>query len=167
MTDMPRIAAATEHSVVHSTFVIERTLDALPERVFRAMSDPEIKRRWFGGPPEWETTERTMDFRVGGRETDIGGPKGGPHSAFRATYLNIVPNERIIFAYDMDIDGVPISVSVTTIELKREGSQTHLTFTEQGAYLDAFDKPEMREHGTREILEQLVKEIDRQVAAGE
>lgn len=167
MTDMPRIAPATEHSVVHSTFVIERVLNASPERVFTAFADPEIKARWFHGPPEWETTEATMDFRVGGRETDVGGPKGGPHSAFRATYLNIVPNKRIIFAYDMDIDGVPISVSVTTIELKSEGTRTRLVFTEQGAYLDAFDKPEMREHGTREIVDQLVQEIDRQVAARE
>lgn len=92
---------------------------------------------------------------MGGKEVNVGGPKGGPHSAFRATYLNIVPDERIIYAYDMDLDGVPISVSVTTVELKPSGAGTRLVLTEQGAYLDDFDNPAGREEGTMEALHAL------------
>ena len=36
-----------ERSVIHSTFVIERSYAATPERVFRAFADPDKKRRWF------------------------------------------------------------------------------------------------------------------------
>ena len=93
-----------------------------------------------------------MDFRVGGRETNESGPKGGPWSAFVAIYQDIVPNERIIYTYEMTLDGKRISVSVSTIELKPEGNGTRLVLTEQGAYLDGWDNPDQREQGTRDLL---------------
>jgi uncharacterized protein YndB with AHSA1/START domain len=36
-----------ERSVTHSTFVIERTYDASPARVFAAWLQPKAKARWF------------------------------------------------------------------------------------------------------------------------
>ena len=100
-----------------------------------------------------------MDFRVGGKETSIGGPKGGPLIEFRATYLDIVLDQRIIYAYDMDIDGKKISVSVATIEIKPEGKGTRLKVTEQGAYLDGFDNGDLREKGTHDLLDALGKSL--------
>jgi uncharacterized protein YndB with AHSA1/START domain len=105
-----------------------------------------------------------MDFRVGGRETSRGGPKGGPVHAFDALYYDIVPNERIVFAYDMHLDDLRISVSLATIELKPEGNGTRLILTEQGAYLDGHDKPAMRQSGTEELLDQLGAELQHQLA---
>jgi hypothetical protein len=54
-----------------------------------------------------------------------------------------------------------ISVSVATVELEPQGSGTRLIFTEQGAFLDGFDDPAMREHGTRELLDALGAELRR------
>ncbi|MGZ4140368.1 MAG: SRPBCC domain-containing protein, partial [Actinomycetota bacterium] len=75
--------------------------------------------------------------------------------SFDALIQDIVPNERIITTYEMQIDGVRISVSVATVELEPEGSGTRLVYTEQGAFLDAFDNPAQREEGTRELLGKL------------
>ena len=61
-------------SVTHATFVVERTYDAAPSRVFAAWSEPEAKARWFGG----SDGEFELDFRVGGREFSRGGPPDGP-----------------------------------------------------------------------------------------
>jgi hypothetical protein len=55
----------------------------------------------------------------------------------------------------MHRDSARMSVSVTTVELLSDGVGTHLRYTEQGVYLDGEDKPELREHGTREILDKL------------
>jgi uncharacterized protein YndB with AHSA1/START domain len=57
----------------------------------------------------------------------------------------------------MYADGARISVSVATIDLVPEGGGTRLTYTEQGAFLDGRDVPEMRKEGTEEMLDGLVK----------
>lgn len=147
-------------SVNHTTFVIERTYAASPARVFSAFSDPAIKTQWFGGPPEWGQAEQSIDFREGGSELNRGGPKGGPVHSFQAHFFDIVPNERIIFAYEMHLDDRRISVSLTTITLTPSGKGTKLTFTEQGAFLDGWDDPAGREHGTRELLNALGAFLD-------
>ena len=145
----------SERSVVHSTFVIERSLKATPKRVFDAFADPTKKAKWFHGPADWDLDERTMDFRVGGIETSVGGPKGGWVSAFTATYQDIIPNERIVYTYEMKVDGKRISVSLATLEFAPEGSGTRFKLTEHGAYLDGSDDGAGREHGTRELIKQL------------
>jgi len=158
MTDAP------QRSATHATFSIDRDYPVSPARVFRAFADPKAKAQWFGGPPEWDQGERSMDFRIGGREVNAGGPPGGQTHRFEAIYWDIVPNERIIYSYDLCLDDRRISVSVTTIELKPTATGTHLTFTEQGAYLDGWDHPEMRETGTRDLLDKLGAALARSVA---
>jgi len=152
----------TKRSVTHATFVIERSYAASPERVYAAMTKPEIKARWFAGPDEWGQGKYEFDFREGGRERTSGGPPGGPVHTYQATYYDIVPNERFISAYEMHLDDRRISVSVATVELKPEGKGTRLTFTEQGAFLDGFDDPGQREGGTRSLLDALDAELKRQ-----
>jgi uncharacterized protein YndB with AHSA1/START domain len=151
-------------SVTHDTFVIERTYPASPARVFAAWADPAIKPRWFGGPEDWGPEEFELDFRIGGREVSRGGPVGGPIHAYDARYYDIVPNERIVYAYDMHIDETRISVSVATVEFKPAGAGTRLTFTEQGTYLDGHDTSAERKHGTGELLDALGAELRREPA---
>lgn len=142
-------------SVVHNTFVIDRSYDASPARVFAAFADPAIKAQWFAGPSEWTKEKPKYDFRVGGRESIAGGPKGGQVHRFDALYYDIVPNERIVYTYDMHMDDARISVSLATCEFKAEGKGTRLVYTEQGAYLDGHDYPAQREAGTRDLFDKL------------
>lgn len=142
-------------SVTHSTFTLERTYGASPARVFAAFADPEQKAAWFAGPPEWPLAAFEVDFRVGGRELNRGGPKEGPMHSFEALYYDIVPDERIVYSYEMHLDDKRISVSLATIELTPAADGTRLTLTEQGAYLDDFDDPTLRETGTRDLLDAL------------
>ncbi|MFC3798828.1 SRPBCC family protein [Cohnella sp. GCM10012308] len=137
-----------KRSTHHATFTLERTYPAKPERVFRAWSDVEAKARWFSGA-------EIFDFRVGGREYSNGGPPDGPVFTFDACYQDIVPNERIVYSYVMDMDGRRISASVTTVELHPAEDGTRLVFTEQGVFLDGLDTAEQREHGTNELLNML------------
>jgi len=140
----------------HLTFTIERDYSATPAKVFRAFADPGAKRTWFAGPPgQWTELERAFDFRVGGRERARGGWPDGSTSDFQATYLDIVEDARIIYAYDMYVNDRKISVSLATIELHAGANGTRLTFTEQAAFLDGYSTPEDREAGTRQLLEQL------------
>ncbi len=141
-----------KRSVTHATFVIERTYSVVPSKVFAAFADPAAKAAWFVGPDEWSTANFKLDFRVGGRETTSGGPKGGPVHSFDAIYQDIVPNQRIVYSYDIHLDDTRISVSLATVELMTEGSGTRLIFTEQDVFLDGYDNVKDREHGTRDLL---------------
>ena len=60
-------------TVVHDTFVIERTYDAPVKLVFEAWADPTLKARWFVGSPDALGAGYDLDFRVGGREAFRGG----------------------------------------------------------------------------------------------
>ena len=151
-----------ERSVTHATFILERTYDASPARVFKAWADPEIKARWFRGPEEWTRDKCELDFRVGGRERLSGGPVGGAAHSYDAIYQDIVPNERIIIGYDMHLDSTRISVSLMTVELRPKGKGTQLTFTEQAAFLDGFDDAGGRERGSIGLLDKLSRELERQ-----
>jgi uncharacterized protein YndB with AHSA1/START domain len=69
----------TARSVTHGTFVIERSYDASPHRLFAAWSDPKAKAQWFAGPDDWQPSDHRTDFRVGGQEHVSGAsPDGGP-----------------------------------------------------------------------------------------
>jgi uncharacterized protein YndB with AHSA1/START domain len=155
----------TERSVVHATFVIERTYPVAPARVFAAWADPALKTRWFAGPDDWETSLYELDFRVGGWERSRGGSPGGPVISYEARFQDIVPDQRIVYAYEMHLDEMRISVSLATVELKPAGAATRLVVTEQGAYLDGRDTPDQREQGTGTLLDALGEVLQRGVAS--
>lgn len=50
------------------------------------------------------------------------GPGGGTVSAFHCVYQDIVPGERIVYAYRMALADKPISVSLATVELNLMGA---------------------------------------------
>jgi uncharacterized protein YndB with AHSA1/START domain len=141
----------SSRSATHSTFTIERNYPASPARVFAAWADLNAKGQWFGPGGE---QEHELDFREGGREHFQAAVEGAVYS-YDALYEDVVRDERIVYTYNMHRDGVRISVSLTTVELVSDGDGTHLRYTEQGVYLDGEDKPELREHGTKELLDKL------------
>lgn len=141
-----------ERFVKHATFVVERTYAASPERVYQAWSNSEAKAKWF-------SKADIFDFQVGGREYSRGGPPEGPVFVFDAVYQEIVPQQRIVYTYTLDSGDTRISVSITTIELIEVEGGTTLIFTEQGAFFDGLDTPEVREHGTNELLDALGKSL--------
>jgi len=144
-----------KRNITHATFVIERDFPHPPAKVFNAFADPASKAQWFGGPDEWNKSNNTFDFRVGGKESVSGGPPEGPVHHYNAEYWDIVPDERIVSSYQMHIDETRISVSLATIEFKPTAAGTTFVLTEQGFFLDGYDDAGERERGTRELLCQL------------
>ena len=145
--------------MTHATFTLERTYDAPPPKVFKAFADPAIKRRWFVEGDGWDIEEFAGEFKVGGNERSRFRLKGGKPVRNDTTYHDIVPNERIIFAYTMTVGENRISASLATCEFKPSGSGTRFVFTEQGAFLDGFDSVSSREGGWKGLLDALGRAV--------
>ncbi len=152
----------TRATCAHGTFTLERTYPAAPARVFAAWGDVELKTRWFIGPEGWKELARELDFRVDGRELLRGRHGSGMETLFTARYHDLVRDERIVYVYDMHLDGKHHSVSLASVELSREGRGTRLVFTEQVVFLDGTEGAagtSARERGTAAHLDRLAQRL--------
>jgi uncharacterized protein YndB with AHSA1/START domain len=150
--------------VVHSTFVLERSYPKKPARVFAAFADPAKKRRWYGESDNHDLEIFEMDFRPGGIERARyrfrqGSPFPGVALTHEGSFLDIVPDRRIVNASTMAMDGRRFSASLLTIELLPAEAGTDLICTHQGAFFEGADGPQMREAGWRQLFDKLAKEL--------
>jgi len=160
----------TIDAAVHTTFVLERTYPVPPARVFAAFATEAVKRRWFVDSLGKSAASFTLDFRVGGTEKSRfkfgggvpGAPPAGTEMGNDTTYLAIVPDRRIVFAYVMLVGDHRMSASLATVELTAYGKGTRLTFTEQAAFFERSDGPELRKEGWGQLLKRLGDEVTRE-----
>jgi uncharacterized protein YndB with AHSA1/START domain len=155
-----------KQSILHSTYVIERSYSTTPERVFAAFADPAKKRRWYAEGEGTDLEEFKMDFRVGGAESSCrrfkeGSPFPGVALVTHSIYQDIVANRRIVIAYWMSLGDNRISVSLDTFEFLPTEKGTDLIFTEQAVFFEGSGGPQMREEGWRTLFDRLEKELAR------
>jgi len=149
----------SDHSVAHGTFVIDKEFAHPVARVFDAWADPKKKGHWFGDGSFKEPD--AFEFRPGGRESRSGTIPGGPTFKFDVTYQDIVLNNRILYSYDMHMDGKKISVSLASIEFSATAKGTRMRMTEYGLYLDGLDTMEQRKGGTISLINALAAYLDK------
>ncbi len=77
--------------------VITRVFDASRERVWKAWTDPELLKKWWG-PKYFTAPVSKIDFRVGGKYLScMRGPDGKEYWS-TGVYREIVPVERIVMS---------------------------------------------------------------------
>ena len=149
-------------TVVHDTVVLERSFPVRPATVFAAFADAAQRARWCFPGDDWELESFEQDFRVGGREESRFGPKGAASLHDVGTFLDIVPDRRIVSAGTMHENGVRISLTLCTFEFAPErGSATRLKLTDQSAFLDGREQPDERRQGWGKILERLAVHLQK------
>jgi uncharacterized protein YndB with AHSA1/START domain len=151
---------AAERSTEHATFEIERTFPHRPEHVFAAFADLGIKSRWFGDAESVSDGSQTLDFQEGGTERLHATLPDGTPMTYDARYVDIVPDERVIYNYEMSMNGRRISATVAAVEFTPVDGGTQLKLTEHGIYLDGLDEVAAREHGTGFLLDRLAAVLD-------
>ena len=159
----------SEPSVIHNTFVVERSYPRPPKTVFAAFNEPAQKRRWFAEGEGHEVQHYELDFRVGGTERlryrlKAGTPVAGMILTNEIRYEDIVPEGRIVTSATMDLGEKRILISLVTFEFVRTETGTDLILTDQGTYLSGAQglTPQMLEAGWRGPLDELQTDLVRQ-----
>ena len=149
-----------DRSVEHDTIVVERRFSASPARVFAAWVEPEGRDRWDVPGGDWEHVTDERDVRVGGRDVIRFGRAGTLDFRGDSTYVDIIPDGRIVSTYTVTERDVLISVSLLTVELVTRGTGTRMIVTEQVAFLDGRDSPAARLAGLDEMFDKLATRLE-------
>jgi uncharacterized protein YndB with AHSA1/START domain len=105
---------------------IERVFDAPRDRVFAAYTDPKLIPEWWG-PRDTTAVVEQMDVRSGGSWRFVVRNADGSETAFRGTYREVTPPERIVQTFEWE--GMPGHVSVETATFEDLGERTKVTTT--------------------------------------
>lgn len=146
-------------AAVRGAFSLERVFKATPAQVFKAFADKDAKSRWFSGGDDQTIVERTMDVRPGGRELVVGHWKSGARTRFDAYYFDVVPDHRLVYAYEMHLDALKISVSLACVEIEPHPAGVKLKISEQAVFLNGYEDNGSRERGTNFLMDKVVASL--------
>jgi uncharacterized protein YndB with AHSA1/START domain len=143
-----------------NTIRLHRVLRATPERVYRAFLDADAMAKWL--PPNGFTCKvHQMDAKVGGgyKMSFTNFSTGKSHS-FGGKYLEMVPNERLLYTDKFDDPGLPGEMR-TTITLKKVSCGTDLSVVQEG--VPEAIPPEACYLGWQESLTLLAKLVEAEI----
>ncbi len=98
------------------------------ERVFQALTDPRLLRKWLSGPPGWSLANCEVDLREGGRFRYLWKGPEGAEMGMGGTFLEIDRPDRIVHTERFDEDWTGGKTTVTTTFTEEAGTTT-LTLT--------------------------------------
>jgi uncharacterized protein YndB with AHSA1/START domain len=140
--------------------VVTRTFDAPARLVFEAWSKPELFKRWWV-PRSMGMTLRSceMDVRTGGKYRLVFGDDPANPMAFFGSYLEVVPNKRIVWTNEESGD----AGSISTVTLEERDGKTLLVMIElyptAAALEEAGTGAQDATHETFEQLDELLVEL--------
>jgi uncharacterized protein YndB with AHSA1/START domain len=126
MTHSQQAPAATITTPTEREIHVERVFDAPRDRVFAVYTDPELIPEWWG-PRDTTAVVDQMDVRPGGSWRFVVQLADGSRTAFRGTYREVTPPERIVQTFEWE--GMPGHVSVETATFEDLGDRTKVTTT--------------------------------------
>lgn len=107
---------------------VTRTFAAPRELVYRALTRPELLKRWCYGPDDWLLAEVEMDVREGGTFRYLWRGADGTEMGMHGVFREVVPPERIVHTEEFEDPSFP-GESVITTSLTEQNGKTTLTCT--------------------------------------
>jgi uncharacterized protein YndB with AHSA1/START domain len=129
--------------------IIETTVKAPIDKVWRAYTSPEDIIQWNAASDDWHTTSSSVELRVGGTFSSRMEAKDGSFGFdFAGTYTKIVPNELIEYVFDNR------SASVEFMQTNN-GVKVRITFVAETEHTI-----EQQEEGWQAILNKFAKHVE-------
>jgi uncharacterized protein YndB with AHSA1/START domain len=117
--------------------LIERRFDATREQVWRALTEPQLVRKWLLGPDGWSMPVCEIDLRVGGKmRLEWANDNDGRTMGMTTTFTEITPPDRLVGTELFDEDWTGGETLVTqSLHDQGEGVvlRTHILYASQAA----------------------------------
>jgi glutathione S-transferase len=124
------------------TLRIERTFHAPAQAVFDAWTSEEVMRRWWRAERDWETSEASVDLRVGGAvRVVMRDPHADAEYGGGGTYTEVDPPRRLAFTWIWD-DDEDATRMLIELDFEETGGVTVVRFTHSGLW----DEEAVRSH---------------------
>ena len=150
--------AATVTTPTDRSIRIERVFAAPRERVWRAMTDPELVAQWWGRGNKL-VVER-MEVNKGGHWRFVEHGPDGVHG-FEGRYREVTPPERLVYSFEWD--GMPAHVVIETVDLEDLGDgRTRVVNT--SLFHTTEERDGMMSSGMEQGLNQSYAALDRLLA---
>ena len=104
---------------------ISRKYDAAPDKVWRALTQPESLKQWMGPSDDFKTPVAEADLRVGGRYRIVMHAPDGEVHEVSGVYREVVPNRKLVYTWAWK--STPERESLVTIELRAAGNGTEFS----------------------------------------
>jgi uncharacterized protein YndB with AHSA1/START domain len=104
---------------------LARRYPVAPEKLWKAWTDPEALKRWWGPSAADRVSVAQLDVRAGGRFRIVFGGPQGTDNEVQGVYKEVVPNRRLVFTWIWP-NTTPERESVVTIVFKAVDSGTEL-----------------------------------------
>ena len=110
--------------------VLSRFIDAPPDKVYRAWTEPELLKQWFA-PAPFTTPVAELDVRPGGASLIVMRSPDGQDMPNRGVFLEAIPGRRLVFTDAFTDDWRPSETPFMTVILtfEAEGSGTRYVAT--------------------------------------
>lgn len=108
--------------------VLTRLIDAAPEKLYRAWTEPELMKQWFA-PLPWTTPHAETDVRPGGSNLVVMRNPEGEDFPNPGVYLEVVKNERLVMtdAYTRAWEPSEKPFMTLILTFENEGGKTRYT----------------------------------------
>jgi len=146
-------AAPRPSAPVNPSLTLKRRLNAPPEKVYAAWTEPAHLTKWFG-PDSGAVTRAELDVRTGGRYAVVFHTEDGEEHHVSGVYKEVVPNEKLAFTWAWR--STPERESFVTVSIKPDGEGSILTLVHERFYDQAArDRHQYGWTGTLDKLEKL------------
>jgi len=136
---MSAAANPSPSAAVKPSLTLKRRLNAPPETVYAAWTDPKKLVHWFG-PDQGPVTKAETDVRVGGRFHVVFQTEDGEEHDVSGIYREVVPNEKLQFTWAWRT--MPERESLVTVIVRPDGDGSLLTLIHE----QFFDEPARDRH---------------------
>jgi uncharacterized protein YndB with AHSA1/START domain len=136
---MSAAAQPSSGAAVKPSLTLKRRLNAPPEAVYAAWTDPKKLVHWFG-PDQGPVTKAETDVRVGGRFHIVFHSEDGEEHDVSGIYREVIPNEKLQFTWAWRT--TPERESLVTVLVKPDGDGALLTLIHE----QFFDEPARDRH---------------------